>query len=102
LADGHAPQRGERRVIPGSVSRVSEIVRAGAKFEELRAGNLGVRLARTPAETNAGFALRYRVFFDEMGARPDAATAASRRDTDAFDAVADHLLVLDHDLGDGP
>jgi putative hemolysin len=37
-----------------------------------------------------------------MGARADAATAASGRDSDEFDAVADHLLVVDHDLGDGP
>lgn len=61
-----------------------------------------MRLAKTPAEMDAGFALRFRVFYEEMGARPDAATAAARRDTDAFDAVADHLLVLDHDLGEGP
>jgi putative hemolysin len=80
---------------------LSEAPPAKAPFEELRAGNLGVRLARTPTETDAGFALRFRVFYEEMGARPDAATAAARRDTDAFDAVADHLLVLDHDLGEG-
>jgi putative hemolysin len=91
-------------MMPDSASRLSEAPppTAGAAFEELRAGNLGVRLARTPAETDAGFALRFRVFYEEMGARPDAATAAARRDTDAFDAVADHLLVLDHDLGEGP
>jgi putative hemolysin len=71
-------------------------------FEELRAGNLGVRLAENAAETDAAQALRYRVFYEEMGARADAATAASRRDSDDFDAVADHLLVLDHDLGRGP
>jgi putative hemolysin len=37
-----------------------------------------------------------------MGAKADAATAASGLDADAFDAVADHLLVLDHDKGEGP
>lgn len=71
-------------------------------FEELRAGNLGLRLAETPAEVEAAQALRFQVFYEEMGAHADAATAASRRDADAFDAVADHLLVLDHDLGEGP
>jgi putative hemolysin len=71
-------------------------------FEELRSGNLGLRLAETAAEVDAAQALRYRVFYEEMGARADAATAASRRDADEFDAVADHLLVLDHDLGNGP
>ncbi|MDO9499845.1 MAG: GNAT family N-acyltransferase [Falsiroseomonas sp.] len=73
----------------------------GAGFEELRAGNLGLRLAETAAEIDAAQALRYRVFYEEMGAHPDAATRASRRDCDVFDAVADHLLVLDHDLGNG-
>jgi L-ornithine Nalpha-acyltransferase len=71
-------------------------------FEELRAGNLGLRLAETAAEVDAAQALRYRVFYEEMGARADAETAMSRRDSDEFDAVADHLLVLDHDLGAGP
>jgi putative hemolysin len=89
-------------VMPGFMSRLSEAPPRSVAFEELRAGNLGVRLATTPAEADASFALRFRVFYDEMGARPDAAAAAARRDIDAFDAVADHLLVLDHDLGNGP
>jgi putative hemolysin len=37
-----------------------------------------------------------------MGAKADMATAASMRDRDDFDAVADHLLVVDHAIGDGP
>lgn len=69
---------------------------------ELRAGNLGVRIATTADEIDAALALRYRIFFEEMGAVPDAATALSRRDRDQFDAVADHLLVIDHAIGPGP
>jgi putative hemolysin len=71
-------------------------------FPELRVGNLGVRIAASTAEIDAVQALRFRVFYQEMGANADAATATIRRDRDAFDAVADHLLVLDHALGDGP
>lgn len=71
-------------------------------FEELRAGNLGVRVARTGDEVQAAQALRFRVFFGEMGATPDAAVRESGLDADIFDAVADHLLVLDHDRGEGP
>ena len=56
---------------------------------------LSVRLARHAGEVDAAQALRYRVFFEEMGARPDQAAAASRRDRDAYDDVADHLLVID-------
>ncbi len=70
-------------------------------FAELRAGNLGVRLAVTDEELDAVQALRYRVFYQELGATADAATGATHRDRDAFDAVADHLLVVDHDLGEG-
>jgi putative hemolysin len=73
-----------------------------AGFGELRAGNLGVRIAETAAEIDASLALRFRVFYEEMGAHPDAATRATGRDRDEYDAVADHLLVLDHDLGEGP
>jgi putative hemolysin len=71
-------------------------------FAELRAGNLGLRLAESAAEIDAAQRLRFRVFYQEMGARADARTAAAERDIDDFDAVADHLVVLDHDLGDGP
>ena len=70
-------------------------------FKELRAGHLGVRIARAADEVDAAQALRYRVFFDEMGASPGLEALATRRDADAFDAVADHLLVLDHARGAG-
>jgi putative hemolysin len=74
---------------------------AAPGFTELRAGNLGVRLATSPDEIDAVQALRYRVFYEELGARADAGTIAAGRDADDFDAVADHLLVVDHDLGEG-
>ncbi|MBN8898417.1 MAG: GNAT family N-acetyltransferase [Rhodospirillales bacterium] len=70
-------------------------------FSELRAGNLGVRLAASAAETDAVQALRYRVFYGEMGARPSVEAAASARDRDQFDTTADHLIVVDHAIGPG-
>ena len=70
-------------------------------FPELRAGNLGVRLAANAAEIDAVQALRYRVFYGEMGAFPDAEAARTQRDRDGFDQVADHLLVVDHSIGPG-
>jgi putative hemolysin len=70
-------------------------------FGELRSGNLGVRLAVDADEIDAVQALRYRVFYGEMGAHADGPTAATQRDRDDFDAVADHLLVVDHDRGEG-
>jgi putative hemolysin len=75
---------------------------AAPGFAELRAGHLGVRLAVSDSELDAVQSLRYRVFYQEMGAKPDAQTTATGRDRDIFDAVADHLLVVDHDLGETP
>jgi L-ornithine Nalpha-acyltransferase len=68
----------------------------------IRSGNLEVRLAETPDEIDAAQALRFRVFYEEMGARATAATALSRRDRDRFDDYCDHLLVIDHSRGSGP
>jgi putative hemolysin len=74
---------------------------SGGHFKELRAGNLGVRIAATAAEIDAAQALRYRVFYEEMGAKPSEDAARMRRDADQYDDIADHLLVVDHELGNG-
>ncbi|OUJ11440.1 GNAT family N-acetyltransferase [Acetobacter sp. DsW_059] len=82
---------------PGNTSLSTlELERNG--FPELRGGNLSVRLATTDAERDAAHALRYKVFYEEMGASPDAETLRLKRDIDKFDAVADHLLVIDNDI----
>lgn len=53
-----------------------------------------VRLAATPAEIAAAQRLRYRVFFEEMGAKASPRVQASGRDEDPYDAVCDHLLAI--------
>ncbi len=63
---------------------------------------LEVRLARDDTEIDAAQALRYRVFYEERGARPSAEAARRQRDVDDFDGICDHLLVLDHERGPGP
>ena len=73
----------------------------GPGFGELRAGNLGVRLACTEDELDAVQALRFRVFYEELGATPEPTAQALRRDRDMFDTVAHHLLVIDHAVGPG-
>ncbi|MBZ9938045.1 GNAT family N-acetyltransferase [Mesorhizobium sp. BR1-1-16] len=62
-----------------------------------RIGALEVRLAVSPREVKKAQKLRYKVFYEEMSAIPDIQTQVSRRDRDAFDAICDHLLVIDHD-----
>ncbi|MFD1624883.1 GNAT family N-acetyltransferase [Azospirillum griseum] len=69
---------------------------------DLRMGSLEVRLAETAAEIDWAQALRYRVFYDEMAAIPSDAMKARLRDFDPFDALCDHLLVIDHARGNGP
>jgi len=66
------------------------------------AGDFEVRLAGSRAEIEAAQALRYRVFYEEMQAKPSPEVAAIKRDFDAFDEVCDHLLVLDRRRGEGP
>ena len=67
-----------------------------------RLGSLEVRLARKRSEIRRAQRLRYKVFYEEMSAVPGALAMLSRRDEDAFDAVFDHLLVIDRgDPNDG-
>ncbi|NDH62291.1 MAG: GNAT family N-acetyltransferase [Alphaproteobacteria bacterium] len=75
---------------------------SSAEIVKVIAGDFEVRLANSAAEVEAAQALRFRVFFEEMAARPTAEIAATRRDFDAFDEVCDHLLVLDRRRGEGP
>lgn len=65
------------------------------------ADGLEVRLAESAAEVAAAQALRYRVFYQEMGAKPSQAMRDRLADFDDFDAVCDHLLVIDRARGKG-
>ena len=60
-----------------------------------RIGPLAVRLAREPGEVAAAQELRFKIFYDELGAPRQMADALQRRDADRFDAICDHLIVLD-------
>ncbi|MFL5024802.1 MAG: GNAT family N-acetyltransferase [Microvirga sp.] len=63
-----------------------------------RIGSLEVRLATTAKEIRRAQRLRFKVFYGEMSAAPRGTALISRRDVDAYDAICDHLLVLDHDV----
>jgi putative hemolysin len=60
-----------------------------------RIGALEVRLARSGADIKKAQRLRYEVFYREMAAVPDARTLHKKRDEDKYDAMCDHLLVID-------
>ncbi|AHC73403.1 ornithine-acyl[acyl carrier protein] N-acyltransferase [Candidatus Endolissoclinum faulkneri L5] len=72
-----------------------------AAFSAISSGTLEVRLAQNVEEIDASQALRYKVFYEERAAKPIGDMGALKRDFDAFDSIADHLLVLDYDKGSG-
>jgi putative hemolysin len=79
-----------------------EVVVFGRKFDAIatgaalgRIGSLEVRLARDLGEVAAAQEIRFRVFYEELGARQDLANCLDQRDADRFDAFCDHLLVVD-------
>ena len=74
---------------------------ARARPVEIRAGDIELRLAESESEVRAAQALRYRVFYEEMAAKPTPEMSRWRRDVDSFDDYCDHLLMIDHAIGAG-
>jgi L-ornithine Nalpha-acyltransferase len=93
----------ERPVLPIEPALPAEAATAhlGGRIVDIRSGPLQVRLAETAADIDAAQALRYRIFYERLGARPMPEMARRRRDFDRFDGDCDHLLVLDHTRGTG-
>ena len=80
--------------VPGTAGDVERIV-------DIVSGPLQLRLAESAADIDAAQALRYRIFYEIMGARPLPGMEQQRRDRDGYDQICDHLLVLDHSRGSG-
>ncbi|HEU4838988.1 MAG TPA: GNAT family N-acyltransferase [Micavibrio sp.] len=66
------------------------------------AEKITVRLANSPSEIEAAQRIRYKVFYEEYNAVADEKATATHMDVDDYDAVADHLIVLDESLPPGP
>ena len=96
---GHGRRKGWAVLVP-MAPKAKDFSRRRS-FEPVTAGNQIIRLATSAAELDAAQELRYRVFYDEMGARPLPEMAASRRDFDRYDAACDHLVVVDSQRTDG-
>lgn len=67
----------------------------------VRQGSIEVRLARSFKEIKIAQKLRYKIFYEEMHAKPDWRMRMTKRDIDQYDVFCDHLLVLDHDRPKG-
>ena len=86
---------------PGNLPIEAAIRHGPAPIVDISSGPLQVRLAKGGADIDAAQALRYRIFYESLGARAAVETARRRRDFDRFDEDCDHLLVLDHSRGSG-
>jgi putative hemolysin len=95
-----APRRTDAQPPLGRIGSavIARVELARPPVVDIAAGNLTVRLAQSADEIDAAQALRYRVFYEEMGAKADHGMAQLRRDFDEFDTACDHLLVLDRRL----
>jgi L-ornithine Nalpha-acyltransferase len=93
----------KKPVLPIEATPLIEGASADARdrIVDIRSGPLQVRLAETAADIDAVQALRYRIFYESLGARPLPEMLRRRRDFDRFDNDCDHLLVLDRGNGRG-
>lgn len=67
----------------------------GAQVIANPTSDIEVRFARNRRDVKAAQLLRYRIFYEEMGASANLRTRFLRRDFDQFDRGCDHLLVID-------
>src|SRR5262245_11953323 len=67
----------------------------------LHLASLELRVAESTAEIEAAQTLRYRVFYEELSAKPTPEQSTLRRDFDSFDPYCDHLIIIDRDKGEG-
>ncbi|MCB1504105.1 MAG: GNAT family N-acetyltransferase [Hyphomicrobiaceae bacterium] len=106
-AVGYLKQRGETLSRPWRAGlertlRARGLARPqGAGVVYGRLGNLEVGLARSLKDIRRAQRLRYDVFYGEMSAKPGLLAEMRRRDEDPYDAICDHLLVVDRGSAPG-
>lgn len=71
------------------------------KLEQISSENLSLKIADTEDEIEQAQRLRYKVFYEEMGAHAEGDMGADGREIEFYDAYCDHLLVVDNSLPQG-
>lgn len=71
------------------------------KLKSVRYKNFEVRLAKNFKDIDAAQNLRYKVFYEELNAKPTIQNILYEKDFDELDPFCDHLLVIDHNRGRG-
>ena len=69
------------------------------KIKSVKSNNYEVRLAKNFKDIDAAQNLRYRVFYEELNAKPSIKNILYEKDFDELDPFCDHLLVIDHKKG---
>jgi L-ornithine Nalpha-acyltransferase len=86
--------------VPGRLARDFRVKRPPASRQPPShpgvIGQLEVRLSRDKRDVRRLQKLRYDVFYKHGLAAADLTTRLTRRDTDFFDSICDHLMVVDH------
>ena len=71
------------------------------KLKSVKYKNYEVRLAKNFKDIDVAQNLRYKVFYEELKARPTIKNILYEKDFDELDPFCDHLLVIDHKKGLG-
>lgn len=79
-------------IIPPSREQMTDIV---PKLEHITSDSLSLKIAESEEEIEQAQRLRYDVFYEEMGAKPDGAMGDGGREIEFYDPYCDHLLVID-------
>ena len=66
------------------------------KLKSVKYKNFEVRLAKNFKDIDAAQNLRYKVFYEELKAKPTIKNILYEKDFDELDPFCDHLLVIDH------
>ena len=66
------------------------------KLKSVKYKNFEVRLAKNFKDIDIAQNLRYKVFYEELKARPTIKNILYEKDFDELDPFCDHLLVIDH------
>jgi putative hemolysin len=98
------------QAVPGGLLALRALRDAGRNGFPLRKpdkvygkiGSLEVRLTDKWRDIKLAQRLRYKVFYEEMSAVPTLRAELRRRDEDSYDAVCDHLLVVDEAANQTP
>jgi L-ornithine Nalpha-acyltransferase len=67
------------------------------ELSHLALNSLFLKVAKTSEEVIAAQKLRYKVFYEEMGANPTEEMRHLQQEIEAYDPYCDHLLVIDTD-----